>query len=114
MRVMILMDKLYKESGNHCQFTFFNQDDFGGLSGHLVWSFTKHWRYTHAVNHRSIYMCYIYTYYDIFIINFLSLKDLAGPFLFLLAGMAVSFLIFLVEKITFMHREFSGASPNNH
>jgi len=29
----------------------------------------------------------------------LSMKDLAGPFLFLLAGAAVSFLVFLKEKI---------------
>ena len=38
----------------------------------------------------------------------LSIKDLTGPFLFLLAGMAVSFLVFLVEKIVLIHREFSA------
>lgn len=38
----------------------------------------------------------------------LSINDLAGPFLFLLAGMAISFLVFLVEKIIFIHRKYSG------
>jgi len=35
----------------------------------------------------------------------LTLKDLTGPFLFLLAGIAVSFLAFLVEKIVFIYRQ---------
>jgi len=38
----------------------------------------------------------------------LTLNDLTGPFLFLLAGMAVSFLVFLVEKKVFMHRKYRG------
>ncbi len=55
MRVMVLMDKLYKATGNRCHFTVFNQEDFGS-SAYLVWSFTKHWRYTEAVNHRLDYI----------------------------------------------------------
>ena len=34
----------------------------------------------------------------------LSLKDFTGPFLFLLAGMTVSFLVFLIEKIVFTYK----------
>jgi len=57
---MVFMDKLYKESGNRCHFTASNADD-KPLIG-LVWSFTKHWRFTQAVNHRlglsTILLCY--------------------------------------------------------
>jgi len=54
MRVMVLMEKLYKASGNRCRFTFFNKDDFGSYNK-LVWSFTKNWRYTQAVNDRLVF-----------------------------------------------------------
>lgn len=43
----------------------------------------------------------------------LSLKDFAGPFLFLLAGMAISFLVFLIEKIVFVYRQ-STTVVNEH
>jgi len=52
MRVVVMMDKLHKDLGGKCHFTVFNQEDFAGPSSYIVWSFTKHWRYTHAVNHR--------------------------------------------------------------
>lgn len=51
---MVFMDKLYKASGNHCRFTVFNKGDFGS-STNLVWSFTKNWRYTQAVNDRLVF-----------------------------------------------------------
>jgi len=38
----------------------------------------------------------------------ISLKDLTGPFLFLLAGMAVSFLVFFIEKMVFKYRKSTG------
>lgn len=38
----------------------------------------------------------------------LALKDLMGPFLFLLGGIAVSFLVFLIEKAVFYHKQFTG------
>jgi len=141
MRVMVLMDKLYNESEKRCHFTVINQGDFVP-AGYLVFSFTKHWRYTQAVNHRlgfyintlfflngvllnivTLIRCLI-GYYRLKALaesglvpywvqktlpkldqcqldnykkaaaekRVLSLKDFAGPFLFLLAGMAVSFL----------------------
>ena len=57
MRVMVYMDKLYRESGNRCHFTALNADN-KPLIG-LVWPFTKNWRYTQAVNHRSVIYYYL-------------------------------------------------------
>jgi len=34
----------------------------------------------------------------------LTLRDMMGPFIFLLAGISVSFLVFLIEMIVFKYR----------
>jgi len=43
----------------------------------------------------------------------LSFHDLMGPFLFLLAGIGVSFLTFLMEIIMFKFKKARPAAPNH-
>jgi len=57
------MDRLYKEAGKNCRFTYFNKDNSETVN--LVWTFPKDWRYTQAVNHRYIIAPNYYVQYKL-------------------------------------------------